>query len=218
MQCRACILAVVACLTAGELRAGGDLKSGPQAGALLPGSFQPFNLNGKIGKERYHCLVCEYHLKPTVLIFAREKTALKNAALADLLQKLEAAVERHQEAYLHAFIVFLSPDARTSVTDPKTEDPNRLVVDSARWEELLARLRPLADKLKNVVVAVYPAAGPTDYNLARDADVTVILYRRHQVVANFAFAEGKLNQAEVEQIMQAVDTMVRTTRKGPKVK
>jgi len=184
-------------------------------GTFLPGSFQPFNLSGKTGKNRYHCLVCEFGLKPTVVVFAREQPEAKDPALADLLQKLDEAVARHQESYLNAFAVFLSPDARTSVTDPKEEDPGKLVDEAAAWEALLARVRPRADKLKNVVVAVYPAEGPPGYNLAKDAAVTVVLYRRHKVVANYAFPEGKLNDEGVAQVMKAVDAMATEARKRP---
>jgi hypothetical protein len=203
-------LAVVVC--AGVLQAGGGVRSGPQVGSFLPGSFQPFNLNGKIGKNRYHCLVCEYGLNPTVMVFAREHPEGKDTAVADLLQKLDEAVERNQESYMHVFVVFLSPDARTSVTYPKPEEPGKLVAQAAAWESLLARLRPRADKLKNVVVAVYPAEGPPDYKVAPDADVTVILYRGHKVLANYAYAQGQFNEAAVTEVMKAVDTMARAAR------
>jgi hypothetical protein len=198
---------------AGFLHAGEALQSGPQAGSLLPSSFHPFNLNGKIGKNRYHCLVCEYGLKPVVMVFAREHPDAKEAALADLLQKLDDAVERHQESYLSAFVVILSPDARTSVTEPKTDDASKLVDEAAAWEALLARLRPRAEKLKSVTLGVYPAAGPEGYKLAKEADVTVVLYRRHKVIANYAFAEGKLTDEAVAEIMKRVDAMALESRK-----
>ena len=215
MRILSCVLTMSACALAGAMQVGASLKSGPPVGSFLPGSFQPFNLNGKIGKSRYHCLVCEYGLKPTVLVFAREHPEGKDAALADFLQKLDEAIERHQEAYLHGFVVFLSPDARTSVTYPRPEEPGKLVAQAAAWEALLARLKPRADKLKNVVVATYPAEGPPDYNIAKDADVTVILYRGHKVLANDAFAAGQFNEAAVAQIMKAVDGMAREARKRP---
>src|SRR5262249_4007955 len=199
------VLAVLAVAGATALEAGEAPKSGPAVGQLLPGSFQAFNLNGKTAKDRYHCLGCEYGLKPTVMVFAREHPDAKDPALADLLQKLDEAVDRHKDASLNAFVVFLSPDARTSVTDPKTMDPAKLVEEAAAWEALLARLRPTADKLKNVVVSVYPAEGPPGYNLAKDADVTAVLYRRHKVVASYVFPAGKFNAEGAAQIMKSVD-------------
>src|SRR5689334_3150397 len=103
MRILCCVVAMLVCAPAGE---GGGIKSGPPVGSFLPGSFQPFNLNGKIGKNRYHCLVCEFGLNPTVMVFAREHPEAKEGALADLLQKLDQAVETNQESYLHAFVVF----------------------------------------------------------------------------------------------------------------
>jgi hypothetical protein len=215
-SCR--IVAMLTVVVAGVVQAGESLKSGPQVGTFLPGSFHPFNLNGKIGKNRYHCLVCEYGLEPAVMVFVRERPDAKDPAVADLVQKLDEAVDRHKDAYLHAFVIFLSPDARTSVTDAKTEDPAKLVEEAAGWEALLARLRPRAEKLKNVVLGVYPAQGPEGYHLAADAEVTVVLYRRHKVVANYAFAEGKLNEAGVAQIMKSVNALARVLRKKPATK
>jgi hypothetical protein len=217
MRVLSCAVAVLVCASAGAFQAGGGVKSGPPVGSFLPGSFQPFNLNGKIGKNRYHCLVCEYGLNPTVMVFAREHPEGKDAALADLLQKLDEAVERHKESYLHSFVVFLSPDARTSVTDPRPEEPGKLVAQAAAWEALLARLRPRADKLKNVVAAAYPADGPPGYQIAKEADVTVILYRAHKVLANYAFAQGQFNEAAAAEVMKPVDNMAREARKRSKV-
>jgi hypothetical protein len=215
MRILSCVVAVL--FGAGALQAGGGMKSGPPVGAFLPGSFQPFNLNGKIGKNRYHCLVCEFGLNPTVMVLAREHPEAKDGALTDLLQKLDEAVERNQESYLHAFVVFLSPDARTSVTYPKPEEPGKLVAQAAAWESLLARLKPRADKLKNVVITVYPAEGPPGYEIAKDADVTVLLYKGHKVLANYAFAQGQFNEAAVTDVMQAVERMARDARKRSKI-
>jgi hypothetical protein len=215
MRILSCVV-VALLLCAGALPAGGSVKSGPPVGSFLPGSFQPFNLNGKIGKNRYHCLVCEYGLNPTVLVFAREHPQAKETAVTDLLQKLDEAVERNQESYLHAFVVFLSPDARTSVTYPKPEEPGKLVAQAAAWESLLARLKPRADKLKNVVVTVYPAEGPPGYDVAKDADVTVILYKGHKVLGNYAFTPGQFNEAAVTELIKAVEGMARDARKQAK--
>jgi hypothetical protein len=207
------LVAVLAVTGAGVLEGGEALKSGPAVGDFLPGTFQPFNLNGKTGKNRYHCLVCEYGLNPTVMVFARERPEAKDAGLAGLLAKLDEAVDRFKDASLHAFVVFLSPEARTSVTDPQAEDSAKLVDEATAWEALLARLRPKAEKLKNVVVGVYPARGPEGYKIAKEADVALVLYRKHKVVATFAFAEGKLSETGVAEIMKAVDKLAGPTKK-----
>src|SRR5437870_1482399 len=71
-------------------------KSGPPPGTVLPGPFDVFVINGKLAAGRQHCLVCQNALNPAVLVFAREPAEGKDAALNDLLKKLDDAVERHQ--------------------------------------------------------------------------------------------------------------------------
>src|SRR2546422_10631179 len=107
------LLALVAglALILSDLRAGEEFKSGLGPGRLIGGPFQPYNLNGKRGKERFHCLVCEFSLEPVVAIFVREGPEPNPEVLQELLKKTDDAVERHQEAQLHSFAIFLSPDA-----------------------------------------------------------------------------------------------------------
>src|SRR5262245_52629352 len=101
---------VLSALFVGAGGAGEALKSGPQPGKPLPGSFHPFNVNGEKGKGKYHCLVCEYGLDPVVLVFADNP---KDPQVIDLLKRLDALVKKEQKtSYLHSFAVFLSGDAR----------------------------------------------------------------------------------------------------------
>src|SRR3989442_11098949 len=100
------------------------LKSGPQPGSMIPGSFAPMNVNGPKG-GRPHCLVCEYVLQPVAIVFAREPAQGKDQGLNELLQKLDEAIARHQDAAFASFVVFLSPDAQSS--PPKQEDANQLI-------------------------------------------------------------------------------------------
>src|SRR5262249_55154540 len=158
-------------------------------GKLIPGSFSPYNLNGK-RKGSLHCLVCEYALSPMVLIFAKEPVKGKDEALNDLLKRLDKAVEEHTRQDFHAVVVFLSPDANSSANDPKLADPTKLVEEAAAHDRLLARLQPRADNLKNVIACIFPAAGPKGYALSDKAEVTLLFYNRFKVLANAAFKEG----------------------------
>lgn len=63
-------LLVLACC-AGALPAQEGAKSGPQIGQMIPGPFQPVNATGPYA-GRPHCLVCQFGLRPVVLVFARE--------------------------------------------------------------------------------------------------------------------------------------------------
>jgi hypothetical protein len=174
----------------GVLSAAEQLKSGPQPGETIPGPFHYLNVNGAHAGNP-HCLVCEFGLRPAALVFARESPADKSP-LAVLLQKLDEAVERYKNAELRAGVVVLNDDFA------KAETRKDLV---RKWETS-------AKDLKHVVIAVDGQAGPKEYKIDKDADVTVVLYNQHKVVANFAFAKDKLTDKDVTAIMAAVNKMI----------
>jgi len=161
-------------------------KSGPQPGEFLPGPFHPLNLNGSHAAN-LHCLVCEYGLAPVVLVFTRD---LSKAAA--LLQKLDETVAPQQRVGLKSFAVVLSEDFG--------KEQNQKEVVQAREMN--------ASELKNVVLAVVGPTGPEKYNITKDADVTVILYKKLKVVSNFALAKDKLGEKEIAAILAATQKMV----------
>jgi peptidyl-tRNA hydrolase len=113
------------------------------------------------------------------LVFAREVTP----GLTGLVKKLEAAAETHADAKFRAVVVLLSDDEKAD-----------------------ARLKEYAEKegFKKVVFGVEGLTGPSDYNLAKEADVTVLLYQRKTVKKNFAFGKGKLAAKEAAEVAAAV--------------
>src|SRR5437879_1740316 len=75
------------------------------------------------------------------------------------------------------------------------------------------QLRDLAEKetLKHVGLGI--GAAPLDYQVANDADVTVVIYdigRRNQqhVKANFALRKGELNDAKIDDIVKALSNVL----------
>jgi hypothetical protein len=176
-----------------------------QVGSVLSGSFDCFNLNGKF-KDRQHCLVTDFGLRPVVMVFAREAPEEKEGAVGKLLSSLDEAVEKYADQELRACVIYLSPFARSSATDAAVDDPVKLVEEAKEREALLKRLDAKAEKLKNVVIGTYPAKGPPGYNIdARDA-VTVIFYRRLKVADLHGYAEGQLRPQDVEALMQKVQS------------
>jgi hypothetical protein len=174
--------AVVAAV--GGLAYAADLKSGPQAGEDVPGPFHPHNVNGEdAGKKA--CLYCKAGDSPVVAVFAR---SADDAAVKKLITTLEAAAAKHAKAELHAFVVFCSNN-----------------------DKLEANLKALAEKadLKHVVLAIDEPLGPDKYNLSREADVTVVLYKERVVKANRAFAKGKLTEKDVEAITADIAKLVK---------
>jgi hypothetical protein len=117
------------------------------------------------------------------MIFAREVTG----PLTSLVKKIDAATAKNSSKRMGSFVVFLSDD-----------------------EKLADQLKTLADKegIKKCVLTIDNPAGPTGYNVAKDADITVVLYNNRNVKANFAFRKGELNDAAVEKVVGAVSKIV----------
>jgi hypothetical protein len=187
------------------------LPSGPKEGKLLPRAFDCYTLNGpKENQGRYHCLVCRYGLNPTVLVFAREQDEAKDVGLKALLKRLEDAVGKDD---LHAGVIFLSPDAQSSVTNPKEDDPAKLVEEAKRRDELHARLSARAENFKGVDVAVMPADGPKDYGIDPRADVTVVVCAKQRVLMSRGYRGGALNDAAIDAIMAKAKEAVEFAKK-----
>jgi|SRR6516162_2964994 hypothetical protein len=70
-------------------------------------------------------------------------------------------------------------------------------------EGLEKDLKKLADKesLKTTILTVGPPAGPSAYKVAKEADVTVVLYTNRNVKANHTFKKGEFNAAAVDRIV-----------------
>lgn len=166
------VLIGVSCLA---VAAETTLKSGLQTGDEIQAIFEPLNVNGEHAGE-LHCLVCENGLNPVTMIFAREVSE----PLVSLIAKLDAQAAKHRDQELGCFVVFLGEQ-----------------------EKLRPKLAEIAKKqqLKHVILAIDAAAGPDGFKVARDADVTVSLYRKHVVRANHAFAKDTLTVKSADAIL-----------------
>jgi hypothetical protein len=126
------------------------------------------------------CYICEQHEgnKPAAVVFAR---TLSNP-LAKLLTKLEDAGVDHKDT---GYKVWMTQLARTADLDAL-----------AKWAQ--------TEGLKSVPIGAFEDAdGPPSYKLSQEADVTVLLFTKQKVVANFAFRTGELNDAAIEQVLKA---------------
>jgi hypothetical protein len=174
-------LVLFAGVTAAEKKAS-TLVSGPQVGEELAGPFHPLNVTGSAAGKK-NCLYCSNGANPVAMIFARETTP----ELTKLIKKLDAAVEANKSAKMGSFVVFCS-DA----------------------EGLEAKLKTMAKNagIKKVVLSIDNPAGPDKYNVNKDADVTVILYKDRTAKANFAFKKGEMKAKDVETILSALPKIV----------
>jgi hypothetical protein len=166
---------VVLVLCAG-CAAAGDLKSGPQVGALLPGPFEPLNLNGPDAGDEA-CLYCKYGNSPVVMVFAA-KPSEKLAKLVGGLEKVATAAKGEVGACLVV-----------TDTSAATRKALKTFADDA--------------KLKATIVSVIDPAKVKDYDLAKDAEVTVLVYSNRVVRANHSFKSGELTGAAIEAVTAA---------------
>jgi isopentenyl diphosphate isomerase/L-lactate dehydrogenase-like FMN-dependent dehydrogenase len=113
------------------------------------------------------------------MIFARDITG----PLTSLVKKIDAINADNPK--IGSFVVFMSDE-----------------------EKLADNIKDLAKNagLKKTVLTLDNPTGPQAYKIAKDADVTVVLYNNRNVKANFAFRKGELNDAAVEKIISAVNS------------
>lgn len=175
MKQRVAVAALAMFTLAGLVFAAEGLQSGPQVGQAVPGPFHPLNVTGEHAGEK-HCLYCSNGQNPVAMIFAREVSE----PLTRLIKKIDAATTKNKGCNMGSFVVFLNDD-----------------------ENLQKQLKEMAQRenLQACVLSIDNPAGPRGYNVSRDADVTVILYRDRKVKANYAFKKGELKETDIERII-----------------
>jgi hypothetical protein len=127
------------------------------------------------------CYICEQHEgnKPAAVVFARTLSG----PLATLLNKLEAAGMDKKDAGYKVWMTQLTASA----------DLDAL----AKWSQ--------GQGLKSTPIGAYEDAdGPPSYKLNKDADVTVLLFTKQKVVANFAYRAGELNDRAIDDVLKAL--------------
>lgn len=231
------------------LLAADDLKSGPQPGEpdkpnKLPGSFQALNVVG-LRAGRFHCPVVEHGLNPVVLVFSRQEPPEDmDKPLAKLIKQLDEAVGKHRDLHrLGAAVVFLKGDYRKSLEvkleepeeiieylkekDPqkaKEKEPKKLLafIKEADTKDLMVKkIQDLGKGLavQHLALSLDSDAGPENWAVHKDADVTVVMYLRHNVLANFAYTADKaLTEEDLKVIMATLVDKLLPPRKKPDLK
>ena len=111
------------------------------------------------------------------MVFAREVSD----PLTSLVKKIDAATAKNNDKSMGSFVVFCNDD-----------------------EGLEKKLKAMAEKekLEKIVLTIDNPTGPPKYKIAKDADVTVILYNRGEVKANYAFRKGEMKDKDIEKILE----------------
>jgi hypothetical protein len=170
-----CLLGAIAT----SVRAEGPCVSGLKVGQR-PG---PYSFVVATGSERGQstCYICETADRPAVVIFARSLSD----PLGKLVARLDTAVGENKKSELRAWVTFLSNDQ--PALDPQVVE----------WGKKHA--------IRQVPLGVFEnEVGPPSYRLARDADVTILLFVKQKVVANFAFRSGELNEERTGEVLKAL--------------
>ncbi len=113
-----------------------------------------------------------------VNVFARELTD----DLASLVKQLDAVVGENKDKKMAGFVVLLSEN-------PDADE---------------AKVKAFAEKhgIKNLPLTMFDGvAGPPSYMLAKEADVTVLMWVKHEVKVNQAFGKGGLTASAVKQVV-----------------
>jgi hypothetical protein len=132
-------------------------------------------------RGRSHCYICATEERPAVILFARTLSE----PLGKLAAQLERALAEQQKAELRGWVTFLNADQ--AAFDPKV----------VAWGQKHA--------LRNLPLAIFEdPLGPPSYRLAAEADVTILLFVRQRVVANFAFRPGELNDKSIAEVLKAL--------------
>ena len=91
--------------------------------------------------------------------------------------------------------------------------PGVYVIFESNTNGLDGRLREIAEKEKLQRVSLCIGTPPGNYQVAREADVTVVIYsvgRRYEqkVTANFALGKGELDEAKADAIVKALSEVL----------
>jgi hypothetical protein len=111
------------------------------------------------------------------MVFAREVSD----PLTSLVKKLDAAAVKNADASMGTFFVFCT--------------------DEEGLDKKLKDLAKSADLKKLILTIDSNRAGPKGYNVAKDADITVVLYKNKTVKVNHAYKRGEFKDSDVEKVI-----------------
>jgi hypothetical protein len=163
----------VCLLFVGAAYAADKLESGLPVGESVP-AFNVRDITGP-SKGKTLCYRCQYQDRPVVTVFTRELSD----SVKDLVKKVDAKVGENKDKEMRAFVVVM------------TEDPDAV-------EPKLEALAKDAKIANTPLTIVEGDAGPPNYEIAKEAEVTVMMWVDGKVKVNQAFAKGKLDKKAVE--------------------
>ncbi len=116
------------------------------------------------------------------VVFAREITP----GLTSLVKKLDDAVAKNSDCKMGSYVVVMTDD-------DKMEDALKTMADK--------------EKIKKVVLTIDNPNGPPKWKIAKDADVTVLLYVKNTVKESIAIEKGKLDDKAIDGVLAKLDSI-----------
>lgn len=155
---------------------GAEAKSGLQVGDEVA-AFDVTDVTGP-SKGKTLCYRCQYGNRPVVGIFTRDV----NDNVAALAKQIDEQLTKNEDQKMAAFVVVLSDDPKSA---------------AAKLEEVAKK-----QEIDNVPLTTFEnKQGPSEYKIASDSDVTVIMWRRGEVKANHALKKGELNADAIKRLV-----------------
>jgi hypothetical protein len=139
----------------------------------------PYSFLVATGTERgkQTCYICEQAEKPTAVVFVRTL----NEPVGKLLAALDSEMTVRKDSGFKAWLTLLTGKA----------DLDEL----AKWSK--------SQGIKNAPVGAFEDVdGPPSYKLHNDAEVTVLLFVKEKVVANFAYRPGELDGKTTAEVVK----------------
>ena len=170
-----------AVLVVGGLASAAELTSGPKVGEDVPGPFKPLNINGD-GAGKKECLYCAMGDRPVVMIFARDYNSKATKSLITQVEDVLAKNKKDEatDKCLGSFVVFCTDDSKAGPALEKMAEK---------------------EKIKLLTLSTDSPTGPAKYKIAKDADVTVVLYTERKVKANYAFKKDEMKDKDIAKII-----------------
>ncbi len=155
---------------------GNAVKSGLPVGTFVPA----YHVNDVTGPNAgvSLCYRCRFAGRPVVNIFTRELTP----EVVDLIAQIDKKVGANKSSKMAAFVVHLTDDVKAS---------DAILKKIAREKHL-----------ENVPLTNFDGtAGPANYKIAKNADVTVMMWVKGKVKVNRAFSTAKLSKEEIKEVV-----------------
>lgn len=177
-------LSVAALVLTAGVAVAASVKSGPQPGESVPGPFAPLNINGETPDQK-QCLYCRNGDNPVAVVFARTPDCPQTQKL---IKAIDKATVENKGKEMGSYVVFCS--------------------DEENLDKKLKEFVKTAG-IKETVLSIDSPSGPGKYKIAKDADLTVLLYTKRKVVENYAFKKGEIKDSDIDTITKDVSKIVK---------